>query len=67
MLADGKLIIMSRKGELVIAEATPAAFKPLGRAKILSGECWAVPVLAGGRIYCRTDTGDLACVDVRKK
>ena len=67
MLADGKLIIMSHDGELVIAEATPAAFKPLARARILNGKCWAVPVLAGGRIHCRTDTGDLACVDVRKK
>jgi outer membrane protein assembly factor BamB len=64
MLADGKLIIMSEKGELVIARASPNGFKQLARAKILDGTCWTVPVLSGGRIYCRSHEGDLVCVDV---
>ena len=63
--ADGKLIIVSEKGELVIAEATPAAFKPLARAQVLGGKCWTTPVLSDGRVYARNSTGDLVCVDVR--
>src|ERR1035438_7875943 len=39
ILAEGKLIILSDKGELLLAEASPAEFKPLARAKVLSGVC----------------------------
>jgi outer membrane protein assembly factor BamB len=67
MAADGKLIILSERGELVIAEASPEAFKPLARAQVLGGKCWTVPVLANGRIYCRNAQGSLLCLDVRGK
>lgn len=63
-VADGKLIVLSDKGELMIAEASPAAFKPMARAQVLGGKCWTVPVLANGKIYCRNVTGDLVCLDV---
>ena len=66
MLADGKLIILSDQGELVTAETTPEAFRPISRAKVLEGRCWTVPVLAGGRIYCRNAAGDVVALDVRK-
>jgi outer membrane protein assembly factor BamB len=65
MLADGKLIIMSDKGKLVIAEASPDGFKELASTKILSGLCWTVPVLSNGRIYCRNHEGELLCLDVK--
>lgn len=65
MAADGKLIILSAKGELIIAEASSAAFQPIARAQVLGGKCWTVPVLANGRIYCRNSKGDLVCMDVR--
>jgi len=66
MLADGKLIIQSEKGDLVIAAAEPAAYKEIARAKVLSGKCWVVPVLANGRLYVRNNAGDLVCLDVAK-
>ena len=64
MLADGKLIILGEKGKLVIAEATPAGYKELASAEILTGKCWTVPVLANGKIYARNAAGQLVCVDV---
>lgn len=67
MLADGKMIILSESGKLVIAEASPERFKELASAQILSGKCWTVPVLANGRIYARNADGQLVCVDVRSK
>jgi outer membrane protein assembly factor BamB len=67
MLADGKLIFMNARGELGVAEATPAGYKELGRTQVLSGTCWTMPVLSGGRIYCRNQPGDLVCLDVRGK
>ncbi len=66
MVADGKLIILSEKGELVIAAASPDAFKPLARAQVLGGKCWTTPVLSQGKIYCRNYKGDLVCVAVGK-
>lgn len=65
MIADGKLIAMSAKGKLVIAEASPDGFNKLASAKLLSGPCFTVPVLANGKIYCRNLEGDLVCVDVK--
>jgi len=65
MAADGKLIILSDRGELVVAEATPERFQALARAQVLGGKCWTVPVLANGRIYCRNAQGILICLDVR--
>jgi len=62
--AAGKLIVLGEKGQLVVAEASLDAFKPLARAQVLGGKCWTAPVLANARIYCRNARGDLVCVDV---
>jgi len=64
MLAGGKLIALSDKGKLMIAEASPSAYRELAAAQILEGKCWTMPVLADGRIYARNADGDLVCIDV---
>ncbi len=66
MVADGKLIILSERGKLVIAEVSEKLIKPLAQAQILTGKCWTVPVLANGRIYARNAVGDMVCVDVKR-
>lgn len=63
-LADGKLIVLSQTGELSVAPASPAGYQPTGRGQILTGKCWSVPVLAHGKIYARSATGTLACVEL---
>ena len=65
MAADGKLIVLGERGELIIAEAKPDAFKALARAQVLGGRCWPAPVLSHGRIFCRNAKGDCVCLDVR--
>ncbi|MFO1485119.1 MAG: PQQ-binding-like beta-propeller repeat protein [Verrucomicrobiaceae bacterium] len=65
MASDGKLIIMTAKGELIIAKANPAKFEPISRTPLLSGRCWSTPVLANGRIYARNAAGDTVCVSVK--
>ncbi len=67
MCADGKLIILSEKGMLIIAQADPEKFEAVSQAQILKGKCWTVPVLSGGHIYARNARGDLVCVDVSGK
>ena len=66
-IADGKLVALSEKGELIIADATPQEFKALARAQILGGKCWTLPALADGKLYARNAKGDLVCVDVSGK
>jgi outer membrane protein assembly factor BamB len=71
ILADSKLIIMDQRGDLVAAEISPEGCKELGRTHVLEGkgayDFMTTPVLAGGRIYCRSHAGDLVCLDVREK
>ncbi len=63
--ADGKLIILTAKGELIIAKASPAKFEPISRTPVLSGRCWTAPVLANGHIYVRNAAGDMQCLAVQ--
>jgi outer membrane protein assembly factor BamB len=63
--ADGKLIVLTDTGELIVAPASQEGFQPSARARVLDGKCWTTPVLANGRIYCRNAAGDIVCVDVR--
>ena len=65
IVADHKIIMLSDRGELVVAEASPEGFNPISRAQVLGGKCWTAPTLANGRIYCRNATGDLICLDVK--
>jgi len=65
MLAGDKLVVLGERGKLAIVEASPAGYQELASAEVLTGKCWTVPVLAGGRIYARNAAGDLVCVDVR--
>lgn len=66
IIADGKIIAISEKGELVIAEATPSGFKALSRAQVLGGRCWVQPTLANGRLFVRNNQGAVACLDLGK-
>ncbi len=68
VVADGKLIVLSRGGDLILAEASPTAYTEIARAKVFSaGACWNSPVLCDGRIYARNEKGTLVCLDVRRK
>jgi outer membrane protein assembly factor BamB len=64
MLVGNRLLILREKGELVLADATPAGFRPLTRAQILPGEVRSFPALAGGLLYAR-NTKTLVCLDLR--
>jgi outer membrane protein assembly factor BamB len=65
--SDGKLIVeTSRTGELVIVEASPVEYREIRRAKVFEGEptTFTAPVLANGRIYCRSYEGEIVCLEV---
>jgi outer membrane protein assembly factor BamB len=64
--SDGKLIVLSEKGKLLVAPVDPQAFKPIVEAQVQSGKCWTRPVLANGRIFLRNTAGSVICLDVKK-
>ena len=66
MVAGDRLIILTEKGELVNAPATPQKFSPTARAAVLRSECRAHPALAGGLLYAR-DKDTMTCIDLRRR
>ena len=62
--ADGKLIVMTFTGDLVVVEATPRGYHELRRVNNLLKNTYTAPVLANGRIYCRDYAGQLVCLAV---
>jgi len=66
IVAGGRLIVTTTRGELVVAEADPARYRELARIAEPGGTCWTVPVLARGRIYVRNAKGHLVCLDARR-
>lgn len=63
--ADGKLIVLTGKGELIAARATPEKFDPIARAQVIGGKNWTAPALAQGRLLIRNAQGLLLCLDLR--
>jgi outer membrane protein assembly factor BamB len=61
IIASGKLVAVSERGELVIAEASPGGFRALSRAQVLGGRCWVQPTLADGRLFVRNNQGEVVC------
>ena len=55
LLAGDQLLVLTEKGELIRAPATPAAFKPTARAQILPFTVRAYPALVAGRLYARSN------------
>ena len=65
ILAGNSLLILRERGELVLADATPAAFQPLARAQILEGIVRAFPALANGTLFVRNER-ELVAVELSR-
>lgn len=70
--ADGRLYLHGENGEVALVEATPEAYRELGRFtppdqpdRSKGIKAWAYPVVSNGRLYVR-DQGLLWCYDVSK-
>ncbi|MEW4528522.1 PQQ-binding-like beta-propeller repeat protein [Maioricimonas sp. JC845] len=66
ILAGDRLVIVKTDGELVIAAADATAFRPLGRARVLTGTVRALPALSDGRLYVRNDE-TLRCLQIGRR
>ena len=70
LIADGLIFVLHGKtGELCLAEASPAGYKELARAKVLTpaqgDHVWAPMALADGKLLVR-DQHQMKCLEVRK-
>ena len=63
--ADGKLFIVTVKGELVVVKANPKQYEEVGRQSVCEFTRQA-PSLANGLLYLRDDA-EVICLDVRSK
>jgi outer membrane protein assembly factor BamB len=64
LLSKDLLIVQGEQGEVALVEATPAAFRELGRVQPWEGRTWNVPALADGRLYMRSNR-QMACYDLK--
>lgn len=62
--AKDQLVILSDRGELIFAPASPEAFKPAYRSQILGGKCWSPPAISEGVLYARNAKGDVVAVEL---
>ena len=60
-LANKTLIILTERGEMILAPADEEDFKPSARGQILGAETRAMPALSNGRFFAR-DKKKLVCI-----
>ncbi len=67
MIADNVLLVMDDRGTLSMAEATPAAWRPLARAQVIEDgvDSWGPMALVAGRLIVR-DFTRMVCLDLRE-
>jgi outer membrane protein assembly factor BamB len=65
-LVNDQLLVLTEKGELLRAPATPEGFRPAGRVQILPFVVRAHPAFADGLFYARSKD-KLVCLDLRDR
>jgi outer membrane protein assembly factor BamB len=65
LVAEGKIVGLSERGELWVYSAAADDRKQLARVPVMRGTCWTQPVLANGRLYCRNHEGELVCLALK--
>ena len=66
ILVDGKLILTTRRDEIILAQATGPELKVLARARITGFEaCGATPAYSNGQLLLRDCSGLVKCLDVK--
>jgi len=67
IVSNGKLIVLSEDGRILVAPLSSESFTPTVEHRILEGTCWTPPSLADGRIYARNEDGRVVCLDWRRQ
>jgi outer membrane protein assembly factor BamB len=63
ILAKDQLVLLSERGELIVAPASPKSFAATIRFQSLGGRSWVQPTLSNGRLFLKNNQGELVCID----
>ena len=63
--ADGHLVVLTERGDLVLVRATPERHEEVARFRAIDGKTWNVPALAGGRLLVR-NAREMAAFDLSR-
>ncbi len=64
LLVDGHLVVMTKKGSLHVAEASPKGYHEVASLQVLEDGSWTPPSFADGRIYAR-GLGGITAVELK--
>lgn len=63
VLTGNRLLVLGDKGQLVLVETEPSAYKEVSRMQTVAGKCWSTPSISHGRIFLRSTT-EGACYEI---
>ena len=59
--------MLTEVGDLVLAEASPDAYKELGSAHVFEARAFTAPAFANGKVFVRNTKGDVVALDSRSR
>lgn len=62
---DGHALLLTSKGELVLAQVLADKLDIQQRVQVLSGKCWVQPAVSHRRLLCKNNEGSVVCLDLR--
>lgn len=68
VMINRQLVYFNEKGDISVAEATPAGYRQLAhRASVVTdGKIWTAPVWSDGRLFMRSDRGTIVSLRVSR-
>ncbi len=64
ILVEGYLVIMTKKGSLHVAKASPEGYVEIASQNLFDKLTWTPPSFANGKIYVRNSFDEIACLAV---
>lgn len=64
IVVDGHLVIMTKRGSLHVAKASPEGYVEIANQQLFDKLVWSPPSFANGKFYVRNSFDEIACVGV---
>jgi enterochelin esterase-like enzyme/outer membrane protein assembly factor BamB len=64
IVVDGHLVIMTKRGSLHVAKASPEGYVEIANLPLFEKLLWSPPSFANGKFYVRNSFDEIACVGV---
>ena len=64
IIVNNKLLVLSDKGKLILAETNPEVYTEISTHQVIEGKSWTAPSFANGKIFLRNLT-EIACYKLK--